>query len=436
MIRAPILPRPVVHRALTFAVILLCAVLAARGIGKGLRPGGNDFTIYYESARAVLEGRDPLAVAGSIYPPSFDVLLAPLGLLPYPLALASWNALSWLALLWSWRRSLELCGTALEARPWVPWVALLAVSRLADSTFAYGQVNTITLALTLEAAVRLRAGRELLAAQGIALGTALKLLAGVLCVWAWMRGSRRAAVLALVSIAVWTIVPPVIVLGPELARASLARWGRQVVGPVLAGGPELFAAREYMPGQSLQAACYRTFSDTPATSRGRAGPRANLFDWPLERTHRLIVVLTALQLAALVSTLARVRRGARGPQGPPEMLGALELSSRDGLALALTLTTILSVAPVVQKAHMVWLLLPYGLLLGLPSALSGAARRVREVLSWTSLLLVAATSPALLGDELATRLLSGNVVFLGLQCAWFALLVELWGRTRVRPKSG
>jgi hypothetical protein len=62
-----VLPRSRGHRVATWTVVLFCAVLAIRGVAKGLKPGGNDFTIYYEAARTMLDGGDPLSVPGSIY---------------------------------------------------------------------------------------------------------------------------------------------------------------------------------------------------------------------------------------------------------------------------------------------------------------------------------------------------------------------------------
>jgi hypothetical protein len=182
-------------------------------------------------------------------------------------------------------------------------------------------------------------------------------------------------------------------------------------------------AREYVPGQSLTALCYRVFSATPATSRGAEGPRANLFDWPLETTHRVLQGLALAHL--LVFAFAIVRRR---PRPPNEHGFALEA----GLCVAM----LLALAPVVHKAHMLWLLLPFALLLGIPSRLSTGFRRVRHALLGASILLIAGTSPTLLGDALATRLVSGNVVFLALECCLGALLLEILAPARISPSAG
>jgi hypothetical protein len=97
---------------------------------------------------------------------------------------------------------------------------------------------------------------------------------------------------------------------------------------------------------------------------------------------------------------------------------------------------LLALAPVVHKAHMLWLLLPFALLLGIPSRLSTGFRRVRHALLGASILLIAGTSPTLLGDALATRLVSGNVVFLALECCLGALLLEILAPARISPSAG
>ncbi|HTF90682.1 MAG TPA: glycosyltransferase family 87 protein [Planctomycetota bacterium] len=419
-----VLPRPLVHRVATIAVLAFCAWLAVRGAMKGLRPRGNDFRIYYDSASALLDGRDPLLVEGSIYPPSFDAALAPFALLPFTAALILWQSLSFACLLWGWRRCLQMLGPALQARPWVSWLALLAVARLVDSSFAYSQVNTITFALVAEAVHRWRQARVVSPALAIGAGAALKILPAGFVLWLLLRGAWRAAAASLIAILVWMSALALIAMGPERSLRSYQHWIALVVEPVGAGGEKLLEARDYVPGQSLTAACYRVFSATPATSAGASGPRANLFDFPLATTHRIVQGLALLHVAIWAATVLRRRRPALASEDPGFLLEA-------GLSVAM----ILALGPVVQKAHMLWLLLPYVALLGLQSRLVGWRRVLREALVWASILLIGATAPALLGDALATRLITGNVVFLGLECTLAALVLELWAPREINPSQ-
>jgi hypothetical protein len=333
-----------------------------------------------------------------------------------------WQCASLLGLLWGWRRALQAVAEHLEGRPWVPWVSLLAVGRLADSSFAYGQVNTLTFALVAEAIHRLRRAEAWRAGLAVGAGTALKILPGFLILWFLLRRAWRAAFAASVAAAVLVVLPPILAMGPARAAESFRTWRDQVLEPIGSGGASLLAFREYVPGQSLTAACYRLLSDTPATSAGPAGPRANLLDLPLATTHRILLCLAGLHVAVFAATVL-LRRG-----GAPS-----ERERRFPLEAGLCIVMVLLLGPVVHKAHMVWLLWPYAALLAVPTRLAGPSRGMRHALAGLSILLVAGTAPALLGDAAATRLVSANVVFLGLECALGALLVELWVASD-RPK--
>jgi hypothetical protein len=425
------MPRSTLHRALLCGTLLLFVLFALRGVRRGLRAGGNDFTIYYDSARQVLEGGDPLSIPGSIYLPSFDVLLAPLALLPYAAALWVWQAVCLAALLWGWKRCLELVGPALERRPWVSWAALLAVARLADSNFAYGQVNTLTFALVAETGFRLREHRHGASAAALGLGAALKIVPGALCLWLFLRGAWRAALLSVLAAALWILVPTFAVLGNERAVDSFARWGRDVLAPAVHGGTRLFEAREYAPGQSLAAACYRLLSATPSTSRGQEGPRANLLDLSVDTTHGIVLALSAVHLCLWV-VLALRARPRPGSGTRPGREGDRH-GERDMFLLALAVTMVLVLAPMVHKAHLVWLLLPYSALMCFPSRLPGRTRTARDIFFWVSVGLMGLSAPALLGDRLASWLLERNILFLGLECALIAVGLELWGLGRNGP---
>ncbi|MCB9913904.1 MAG: hypothetical protein H6828_02000 [Planctomycetes bacterium] len=51
-----------------------------------------------------------------------------------------------------------------------------------------------------------------------------------------------------------------------------------------------------------------------------------------------------------------------------------------------------------------------------------------------ALLLIAGSAPLLIGRLAATRVLSHNAIFFGLEAAWFALLGDLWW-TRPRERG-
>ena len=63
------------HRTALVLTALFCLVVAVRGAILGLREQGNDFTIYYDAARALLAGRSPIEVVGPAFGSYFVVSL-------------------------------------------------------------------------------------------------------------------------------------------------------------------------------------------------------------------------------------------------------------------------------------------------------------------------------------------------------------------------
>lgn len=86
------------------SIILLCLLvieLFIQTMGKALRPHGYDFTTYYLSARALIEGTNPYqnpSIFPYIYPLSFAFFITPLALFSHETASAIWFLLSILAL--------------------------------------------------------------------------------------------------------------------------------------------------------------------------------------------------------------------------------------------------------------------------------------------------------------------------------------------------
>jgi len=89
--------------------------------------GGWDFSILWEAARALLEGRDPYSVANFFYPLPVAYLLAPLGLVPVGVAMGTWLLINFGILVAAFRREF--------------WVWLLYVPML--HLFSSGQVELV-----------------------------------------------------------------------------------------------------------------------------------------------------------------------------------------------------------------------------------------------------------------------------------------------------
>ncbi len=403
------------HRALHFLALAVCVYFAVHGVSTGLKPVGSDFTVYYRAAEAVLAGQDPTRVEFYIYLPIFAVLVAPLALLPYAAALVLWQAASLAALVWITGRCARWCegeGT----RPWLAWVPLVACLRLVDSNFSNGQANLLVLAAIvagIDAVMRQRDGRG---GAWLGAAAAAKILpAGLLLVFV-MRGRVRVVVTACL-IVVGGLVLPALVLGWSGNVAALEHWWHTQPEPYLRGGRALLAHRDYIPGQSLTATAYRLLSKTPITSSADPDTTAELVDLDPDTVKWIVRGIGFVSLAFITASLVVSRRRA----------------ARNALLreIALVMCFALILGPLVHKAHMVWLLVPYTLLFaGVPAGLGVWMRRVRWTFVALSIVLIGLTPPALLGRFLATWVLQHNAVFFGLVCVTCALSIDVWNARR------
>src|SRR5205814_3361009 len=142
---------------------------------------------------------------------------------------------------------------------------------------------------------------------------------------------------------------------------------------------------------------------TPATALGNDGPSVNVADLEPESAKWILRATQIAYLALIAASISRSRASARP-----------DVRFRE---ISIAICGALTLAPLVHKAHMVWLILPYALLLaGTPDDLSKRACVVRWSLVALSVALCGLTTPAIFGRAIATSVLSHNAVFLGLQC--------------------
>jgi alpha-1,2-mannosyltransferase len=361
-------------------------------------------------------------------------LFAPFGLLPLGVAAALVQVLSLAALAWSAHKSVEIVrNEGLRAPAWLAWLPLLCVLRLADSNLTNGQVNHFTLAAIVAAVLAWQRGRDRAAGAWIGGAAAFKLVPAIAALpWLARRRWRAFATAVFTSLAGVFLVP-LVAFGPREGVDRLVGWWHVLLAPYAAGGDDLLAAREYVPGQSLTAALYRLLAATPATSQGASGPTAEIVALPPDTVKWIVLAVQIVLLAALVATVLR--------SASDDRVGARVREVCSCLCAGLLL------APLVHKAHMVWMLLPYALLFaGPPPELGPIARRARWILLVVSVLLVGATAPAMLGRALATGALTKSLIGCGVLLGGLALSVDVWagrrtpngavpGRTPARSRS-
>jgi len=407
--RALLVTLPRAHRAALCLTFLFVLFFAVRGAALTLRPQGNDFTIYHDAARAILEQRSPLDVEMYIYLPVYAVAMIPFGLLPYSVAALLWALCSLVSLGYCALACARLLAQPGDrAWPWLVWSPTALCLRPIDSCFANGQVNLMIFAAVMLGLTALARGREQHGAGWLGLAAALKLVPAIFLGWLAARRRWQATVLGSGIALGLVLLVPLPFRGLQGARDDLRRWAHEVPGPFARGGEELHATWPRTPGQSLTGVIYRLATDDPARLVDRSLPLEPATPETLDRAQRAVRAASALLLALLfLPLLAR-----------PAPLGSAAWVRE----LALVASTALLVAPLVHKAHFVWLLLPFAT--AVQAALDERAPRIARFPSAVALALAAGlisgTAPALIGRSEATYLLVYSAIF------WGALALHLW----------
>ncbi|MFJ1750716.1 glycosyltransferase 87 family protein [Streptomyces sp. NPDC088116] len=248
---------------------------------------------------------------GFTYPPFAAVSMAPMALVPWPVAVGISIALSVVAsaLLLRW-----LAGPVIQRARWRPWFAFTVVGCLfalfepVRDTFSFGQVNLLLVALVFTDARLLATGRGRYAGIGIGLATAIKLTPALFIGYLLITGRRRQAALATATAGAATLVAALIDPGASRAFWTDALWNTDRVGSL-----------SYVSNQSLQGVLARLQPDHPS------------------RAVWLACALAVLAVWAYRSRVA-VRQG------------------DDRTGFALTGLTACLVSPVTWVHHLVWLI--------------------------------------------------------------------------------
>jgi hypothetical protein len=402
------------HAALVMLTALACMFFAIHGIYAARQPSGSDFTIFYRAGCAAAEGLDPGAVSGFLYLPFFAACMAPLTILSLSAAIVVWQIASLAAVAWIVARLVGLVRAERLASPrWLYWAPGLAVLRLVDSNLGYGQVNLLVLAIVVAGARAWTKERPWQAGAWFGLATALKIVPGFLPIVFLVRRSWSACLAWIASTLVCVLVVPMTFESFDANLAQIHSWWRTEVRPFVEGGYQLSDRRSHLPGQSLTPVLYDLLTSTFSISPTVPGQKERFLDLDPATAEW---ILRGLKLGWFAVAVASLRRS-RSHGLPGAKLRELSIAMCSALALA----------PLVHKAHMVWLIVPYALLLsGSPPHLGGTARTIRIALIALSIACIGLSTPAIVGDLIANSFLAHKVLFLGLLSVFAALLVEVW----------
>lgn len=303
-----------------------------------VRHGYFDLSVYYGAIRYWASGHDiygyvrPHAEYGFTYPPFAALVMLPMAVLPWRVAIAINVTLTVLAsaavLHW-------LVDPIARRQGWTRWFALAIAAVLAAAfepmreTVNFGQVNMVLVVLVLADLLLLVAPARRLAGIGIGLATAIKLTPGIFVLYLLVTRRWRAAGVAVLTASAATLVAALI--APDESRVF---WTDAVFNTDRVG------ARSYISNQSLQGAVSRLYLDQPWSS----------------------ALWLGLAAAVLAVWWRRARAAARAGD---------ELTGFTVTALVACL-----VSPFTWVHHLVWIMPAFALLVEAALASPGRRRRI------------------------------------------------------------
>ena len=261
------------HPALRSLVIIIGAsIVLVQWISTMLKPHG-DFSRHWEFGRRFVHGEFLYTNGLDIpYPPFFAMAYAPLSLVPLQVAkpiFFLFGFFSLIAVLWILDRLAEATIKVRNGyRFWIIAGALLITSRFVVRDFDDGGQNLILLALTWGAVYFWTRGRDFVGGASLGLATALKCTPALFIVYfAWKRQWRIAGI-ALVSAAVFTLVPAL--WQTSGYPVHMRSWIGNVVQGVSQPDPSIgVLGPEQLQNKSLRPALARYLMHLPESHPGR-----------------------------------------------------------------------------------------------------------------------------------------------------------------------
>ncbi|MBL8693784.1 MAG: DUF2029 domain-containing protein [Planctomycetes bacterium] len=336
---------PWLRRAVLLSLAIFLGVTGVRFVRSVLRSAdgtghGTALSDYLRAGDGV--DSEPLYDANFSYPPIFAVGMEPLAELPLGVAATVWflfqvgvlGATAYFAL-----RLLR--AAAVPHAELVLWIALIASSRFLLNNLTHGNVNSLVLMLVLASADWL--GRGALARAGLAISAAasIKLLPLIfLPMLAARRAWRSVAGLA-VGLLVCNALLPALWLGAERAIELSVAWYEKMIEPFYQASAVSTDERNL----ALAAAIDRHFTD---------GTMEHFDPTPTPLHVDLLTpasanFVTKVLLGGIVICVLTLSFRARRDRSPRRFL----------VEAALALLTMLLISPKTWKAHFVWILPAY-----------------------------------------------------------------------------
>lgn len=385
------------HLLILYTLVVAGLVIAATI--RGFHKGGvfdaerhNDFRAYYLAAEGVWSGDLVPAYHDAErpfqYPPPFAYVLAPLGGLPYRLAVAVWVVLNALLMVLVFRYLDQVLGLPLTAEAKI--AGLLLTFRVIEGDFANGNANLLVLGIVLGALTFVRRGYT--GAGGVTLAVAClsKVTPVILLPWIFTKRCwRQLLVFALCAVVIGGLVP-FVALGPTNCLRAWKAWREGTLSVIDFRSPQyqLEPGKGYVPGQSLRALVHRFVRESDATAHDGEVKSIHVVSWSKQTADLLYFGVAGAVLLIAIAALRYRQMGHRG-------------WSPNELAVAILLLPLLG--PLSRKAHFVCLWPAAVLAFEAWWQSRGGVRTLHSLLWCVALGLVVGTSPGFIGREASTH---------------------------------
>jgi hypothetical protein len=208
--------------------VFICALVVAWGVGvsRALRGHGSDFDGFWAAAHHVwIQGTLSTAKDVERYPPSFQLLLTPLGAVPLLWAVVLWNTLN-LAALIDLPRLFEKFSGVPKHTQLLAWAIMLP---FAIDNLVLGQSGPVLLWLTTVGVFQARKSRPFRAGWLLGLATCIKVIPVVFLVLGGvLRKRSRLLVGALGAVIVAVTVGTIVLDKPEQQLGAVRSWWQYV----------------------------------------------------------------------------------------------------------------------------------------------------------------------------------------------------------------
>ncbi|OPC54126.1 glycosyltransferase family 87 protein [Elizabethkingia bruuniana] len=200
---------------LLLGFLIISALLLIQTYNRALRiPDGNDFTLYLNASRNFFEPKNPYIIESEfdfLYPQTLCILLYPLTLINYKVAILIWYFSGLIALYISFNECFKMADSNGKINKYsLFFLSFIMLFAIAQDNFLNGQVNFIVLCFCVLFFKYLRKSQYILSALFLALAISIKVTPLIFLGFLFFYKELKISVLAVVFSAILIIGIPVL----------------------------------------------------------------------------------------------------------------------------------------------------------------------------------------------------------------------------------